>query len=397
MKYDFDTPVNRRETYAIKWDGGELLKEMGMTDHYDENTIPLFTADMDFQVAEPIIDALHRTVDHKIFGYTLAPDAYYEAIQKWFSDRYDWTINKEEIIYAPGTVHALNVAVKAYSKPGDGIIIQRPVYPPFTAAVEGNGRVVENNALIRDEAGHHHIDFDDFEVLAKKEDVTMFILCSPHNPTGNIFSPEDLKRLSEICRENDVIIIADEIHGDLIRIGETFTPIAKTSDHTDHIISMTAINKTFNLAGLHCTNVVITDEAKRQQFKEAQGTSMPSPFTVSALIAAYNEGDEWLEQVREYIDGNIDFVINFLKEEMPTVKVEHPAGTYVLWMDFSGYGLSDEEVHDRIYNKANVLLQDGSNFGKEGEGFQRICVPSPRSVLEEAMNCIKDEFKDVEK
>ncbi|MHC0553015.1 MalY/PatB family protein [Salinicoccus sp. CNSTN-B1] len=341
---------------------------MGLTDHYDENTIPLFTADMDFQVAEPIIEALHRTVDHKIFGYTLAPDAYYEAIQKWFSDRYDWTIDKGEIIYAPGTVHALNVAVKAYSEPGDGIIIQRPVYPPFTAAVEGNGRVVENNALIRDEARHYHIDFDGFEALAKKSEVSMFILCSPHNPTGNIFSPKDLKRLSEICRENGVIIIADEIHGDLIRIGETFTPIAKASDHTDHIISMTAINKTFNLAGLHCTNVVITDEAKRQQFKEAQGSSMPSPFTVSALIAAYNEGDEWLAQVREYIDGNIDFVINFLKEEMPTVKVERPAGTYVLWMDFSGYGLSDEEVHDRIYNKANVLLQDGSKFGKEGKG-----------------------------
>ncbi|WP_342388627.1 MalY/PatB family protein [Salinicoccus bachuensis] len=395
MKYDFDTPINRRNTYAMKWDGGELIKEFGLTERYDEDTIPLFTADMDFQVAEPVVEALRKTVDHQIFGYTIAPPAYYEAIQKWFSDKYGWEIGKEEIIYAPGTVHSLNIAVKAYSEKGDGVIIQRPVYPPFTSAVEGNGRTVKNNRLKREESGHYRIDFEDFEKLAKEDDTSMFIMCNPHNPTGNIFQPEDLARLADICHENGVTIIADEIHGDLIRIGETFTPIVKASAHTDHIVTLTAINKTFNLAGLHCTNVVITDEGLRKKFQEEQGMSLPSPFTVSALIAAYTEGDEWLRQVREYIDGNIDFVIDFLSREMPKVKVERPAGTYVLWMDFSGYGIPQEEVHDRIYNRANVLLEDGKMFGEEGNDFQRICVPSPRSVLEEALKRIAYEFRDL--
>lgn len=395
MKYDFDTPINRRNTYAMKWDGGELIKEFGLTERYDEETIPLFTADMDFQVAEPVVEALRKTVDHQIFGYTIAPPAYYEAIQKWFSDKYDWEISKEEIIYAPGTVHSLNIAVKAFTEKGDGVIIQRPVYPPFTSAIEGHGRTVKNNMLKRDDSGHYHIDFEDFEALAQEDDTTMFIMCNPHNPTGNIFSGDDLARLSEICRENGVTIIADEIHGDLIRLGETFTPIVKAASHTDHIVTLTAINKTFNLAGLHCTNVVVTDEELRKQFQEEQGMSLPSPFTVSALIAAYTEGDEWLHQVRAYIDGNIDFVIDFLSREMPKVKVERPAGTYVLWMDFSGYGITPEEVHDRIYNRANVLLEDGKMFGGEGNEFQRICVPSPRSVLEEALNRIAHEFRDL--
>ncbi|MFC3420175.1 MalY/PatB family protein [Salinicoccus hispanicus] len=395
MKYDFDTPINRRNTYAMKWDGGEMIKEFGLTERYDEDTIPLFTADMDFQVAEPIVEALRKTVDHQIFGYTIAPDAYYESIQKWFSDKYDWYIKKQEIIYAPGTVHSLNIAVKAYSKKGDGIIIQRPVYPPFTSAIENNDRVVKNNAMIRDEEGRYSIDFEGFEALAKEPDTSMFIMCNPHNPTGNIVRPDELKRLAEICHDNDVIIIADEIHGDLIRVGESFTPIIKASEHTDHIVTLTAINKTFNLAGLHCTNVVISDEALRKKFQEEQGMSLPSPFTVAALIAAYNEGDEWLRQVSEYIDGNIDFIIDFLEREMPKVKVNRPAGTYVLWMDFSGYGISEKEVHDRIYNEANVLLEDGKMFGEEGNDFQRICVPSPRSVLEEAMNRIKKAFEDL--
>lgn len=379
----------------MKWDGGEMIKEFGLTERYDEDTIPLFTADMDFQVAEPIVDALRKTVDHQIFGYTIAPDTYYESIQKWFSDKYDWNMNKKEINYAPGTVHSLNIAVKAYSTKGDGVIIQRPVYPPFTSAIENNERVVKNNAMVRNEDGSYSIDFEGFESLAREADTSMFIMCNPHNPTGNIIRPDELERLAKICHDNDVTIIADEIHGDLIRIGESFTPIIKASEHTDHIVTLTAINKTFNLAGLHCTNVIIHDEALRKKFQDEQGMSLPSPFTVAALIAAYNEGDKWLEQVKAYIDGNIDFIIDFLEREMPKVKVRRPAGTYVLWMDFSGYGISEREVHDRIYNKANVLLEDGKMFGEEGSDFQRICVPSPRSVLKEAMYRIKDAFEDI--
>lgn len=396
MKYNFDEIVNRRNTYSLKWDGEELIKTIGYTERYDQETIPLFTADMDLPVPQPIIDALHKTVDHRIFGYSVFPDEYFEAIQNWFKKKHNWIIKREEIVYSPGTVHALHVAVKALTNPGDGIIIQRPVYPPFTAAIEENGRVVRNNALKRDADGYYSIDFEDFEAKAKEENTKMFILCNPHNPTGRIFTYEELNRLSLICEENNVLIVADEIHADLIRKNKTFIPIAKVANNTDHIITCTAINKTFNVAGLHCTNVIISNAEIRKSFSNALGMQLPSPFTVSALIAAYNEGEEWLDQVTQYIDDTMEYVINFLAKNMPTVKVYIPEGTYVMWMDFSGYGLSDSEIHDRIYNKANVLLEDGHLFGVEGLGYQRICIPSPRPLIKEALERIAKEFQDIQ-
>lgn len=396
MKYNFDEMVNRRNTYSLKWDGGDLIKQVGLTERYDNETIPLFTADMDLPVPQPLIDALHKTVEHRIFGYSVFPVEYYESIQQWFQKRHNWTIKREEIVYSPGTVHALNVAVKALTNLGDGVIIQRPVYPPFTAAVEGNGRIVRNNAMKCDSDGYYTIDFEDFEAKAKEEKTKMFILCNPHNPTGRIFTKEELKKLSDICAENGVIIVADEIHGDLIRKNQTFIPIAKVVNNTDHIITCTAINKTFNVAGLHCTNVIIPNTKIRNTFSEAMGMQLPSPFMVSALIAVYNEGEDWLEQLNQYIDDTMDYVKNFLAENLPTVKVNIPEGTYVMWMDFRGYGLSSKEVHDRIYNKANVLLEDGEMFGEEGEGYQRICIPSPRPIIKEALERIALEFQDVE-
>lgn len=396
MKYNFDEIVNRRGTYSIKWDGGKLLKEIGLTERYDEETIPLFTADMDLPVPQPLIDTLHKTVDHRIFGYSIFPDEYFQAIQHWFKTRHDWDIEKEEIIYSPGTVHALNIAVRAFTNPEDGIIIQRPVYPPFTAAIEANGRQVMNNALKCDSEGYYHIDFEDFEAKAKEEKTKMFILCNPHNPTGRIFNADELRKLADICAENDVLIVADEIHGDLIRRKQTFIPIAKAAtDQVNRIITFTAINKTFNVAGLHCTNVVISNSELRKTFNSVMGNHLPSPFTVSALIAVYNEGEDWLEQLKEYIDCTMEWVVNFLGERMPKVKVSIPEGTYIMWMDFSDYGLSPEEVHERIYNKANVLLEDGKMFGEEGLRFQRICIPSPRPIIKEAFERIAIEFEDI--
>ncbi len=395
MKYNFDEIVNRRNTYSVKWDGGKLIKEMGLTERYDEETLPLFTADMDFPVPQPLIDALHKTVEHKIFGYSIFPDEYYQAVQHWFKKRHEWEIKQEEIIYSPGTVHALNIAVRAFTEPGDGIIIQRPVYPPFTSAIEKNGREVRNNALICDEEGYYSIDFEDFEAKAKEESTKMFILCNPHNPTGRIFHAEELKKLSSICAENNVLIIADEIHGDLIRRDQLFTPIAKASDNCDHIITCTAINKTFNVAGLHCTNMIISNPELRKTFSEVMGFQLASPFTISALIAVYNEGEEWLEQLKDYVDETMDYVKNFLTENMPKVKMRIPEGTYIMWMDFSGYGITPEEVHDRIYNRANVLLEDGKMFGEEGLHYQRICIPSPRPIIKEAFERIAREFEDL--
>ncbi|WP_423799881.1 MalY/PatB family protein [Neobacillus sp. SAB-20_R2A] len=395
MKYDFDQIVDRRNTYSLKWDGGDLIKELGITKRYDQETLPLFTADMDFPVPQPLLDALHQTVEHRIFGYSIFPKEYFEAIQHWFKKRHDWDIQTEEIVYSPGTVHALNVAVRAFTEPGDGVIIQRPVYPPFTAAIEGNGRQVVNNALIREQDGTYSIDFEDFETKAKNENTKLFILCNPHNPTGRIFTPEELTRLADICEKNQVIIIADEIHGDLIRRNQTFIPIAKAAANTQHIITCTAINKTFNVAGLHCTNVIIPNPELRNIFSQAMGFQLPSPFTVSALIAVYHEGEEWLEQLKEYLDETMEYVKGFFAEKMPHVKVHIPEGTYVMWMDFSAYGITPEEVHDRIYNKANVLLEDGSMFGEEGQDYQRICVSSPRPIIKEALVRIEKEFADL--
>lgn len=395
MKYNFDEIVNRRGTYSVKWDGGQLIKAMGLTERYDEETIPLFTADMDLPIPQPVLDALHRTVDHRIFGYSIFPDEYFEAVQHWFKKRHDWEFNREEIIYSPGTVHALNIAVRAFTNPGDGVIIQRPVYPPFTSAIQANGRVVKNNALVVDNEGYYSIDFEDFEEKAKDETTKLFILCNPHNPTGRVFNQEELRKLSEICAKNDVLIVADEIHGDLVRRNQTFIPIAKAADSTDHIVTFTAINKTFNVAGLHCTNVIITNPELRKTFSSVMGMHLPSPFTVSALIAAYNEGEDWLEQLKDYIDGTMEWTFKFLAEKMPKVKVRIPEGTYIMWMDFSGYGLTPEEVHDRIYNKANVLLEDGKMFGEEGLQYQRICIPSPRPIIKEAFERIAREFSDL--
>lgn len=395
MKYNFDEIVNRRGTYSVKWDGGQLIKNMGLTERYDEDTIPLFTADMDLPVPQPLLDALHKTVDHRIFGYSIFPDEYFEAIQHWFKKRHDWEIKKEELLFSPGTVHALSIAVRALTNPGDGIIIQRPVYPPFTSVITANDREVMNNALKCDDEGYYHIDFEDFEAKAKEEKTKMFILCNPHNPTGRVFTKDELKRLSDICRNNDVLIVADEIHGDLIRRNQTFIPIAKAADIVDHIITFTAINKTFNVAGLHCTNVVISNSELRNKFSSVMGMHLPSPFMVSALIAVYTEGEDWLEQLKEYIDGTMEWVVEFLAERMPKVKVRIPEGTYIMWMDFSGFGLSPEEVHDRIYNKANVLLEDGKMFGEEGLVYQRICIPSPRPMIKEAFKRIAREFEDL--
>ncbi|MBX3051960.1 MAG: pyridoxal phosphate-dependent aminotransferase [Caldilineaceae bacterium] len=392
MIYNFDEIISRKGTHSVKWEAGELLKEIGITERFDEDTISLFVADMDFPCPQPVIDALHARVDRLMFGYstyTTTPD-YIEAIQGWFARRHGWDIDADSIVYSPGTVEAINMAVKAYTEPGEGVIIQRPVYSPFTSAITKNQRVVVNNSL-RHTDGYYTIDFDDLEAKAKDPNNKLFILCSPHNPVGRVWTPEELVRMAEICLANDVVLVSDEIHGDLVRQDVTHYPICTLVDD-DRLIACTATNKTFNMAGLHCSNIVINNKELRTKFTDQIGFKSPTPFAITALIAAYNEGEEWLAQVNEYIDGNLAFLQDFLAEHMPQVKYRIPEGTYIGWMDFSGYGLSPKEVHDRIYNRANVVLEDGKLFGEEGLEFQRICVPSPRPLLRQALERIADQF-----
>ena len=396
MKYNFDEIIERRGTGSIKWDFGDLLKQMGFADRFDEDTLPLFTADMDIAVPPAIVEAMHRTADTRIYGYTFPTQEYFEAIISWFSRRHDWDIKPEEILYCPGTVHALGVAVRAFTNPGDGVIIQRPVYFPFTQQIEGNGRVVANNQMVVNDEGFYVIDLAGFEEQAKKPENKLFILCNPHNPSGRIFDDDDLSAMAKICKDNNVVIIADEIHGDLIRQDEKFIPLVKLTEDTSHIITSTAINKTFNVAGLHASAIVISDSELRGTFQQELGMQMPTPFTYNAVIAAYNECEDWVEEIKIYFDGTIDWVMQFMKDRMPKVKCVKPEGTYIFWMDFRGYGISAEEIRKRIYVNANVVLESGTMYDPDqGAGFERICLSSPRSMVQEAFERIAKEFDDL--
>lgn len=393
MKYNFDEVIDRRGTYSIKWDSGVQLIRKGLAVRADEDTIPLFTADMDLACPQPILEALHRVVDHRMFGYsdcTVVPE-YYEAIISWFWRRYGWKIEKEELLYVNGTVEALQIAVEAFTEEGDGIIIQRPVYGPFSGTIDNTHRKIVNNQLLEQDV-YYTIDFEDLEEKAREPRNKMMFLCSPHNPVGRVWKLEELQKIACICRKYDVLLVVDEIHGDIIRKGVKFYPMA-TAANPERMIICTAVNKTFNLAGLQCSNIIIKDPKLRETFRVQAGYRVPTPFAIAALIAAYRECDDWVSQMNDYIDENIEWVLDFLKERMPKVKCLRPEGTYILWMDFRGYGLTADEIRDRIYNRANVILEAGSVFDPEnGDGYERVCLGTRRSLIQEAFERIAQQF-----
>ena len=383
----------------MKWDGPSLMESFfpGIGE-CEKEPLCVFTADMDFQCAESIREELQKIVDRNLYGYTgLAPTAevckpYYDAVTGWFKRHYGWEIDPETIVYTPGTVNAVDIAIKTFSKEGEGVLINPPIYGPFAMSIEGAGRKVVRSPLINT-GGYYTVDFTGFEEKAKDPNTKIFILCSPHNPTGRIWTPEELRRMYGICTANGVVVVTDEIHGDLIRKGETFHPMATVVDGKN-LVSCTAANKTFNLADLKTTNVVIRDPEMRAQYSKSLGFTFPNIFTIAATIGAYNGGQEWLDQVRDYLDGTIDWVLDFVKEKMPRVKIRRPEGTYVLWMDFRGYGLTPDEVNDRILKKAGVVLERGEMFDQElGAGFQRICVPTQRAVIQECFRRMEDVFE----
>lgn len=399
VTYDFDRLIDRRHdtySYSQKWSCAKALaKRLGVKEITD-NHIALFTADMDLRCAQPILDALHATVDHGIFGYSTLDgcDAYADAIRGWFARHDKWDVDCDLMALSAGTVKALDVCVQAFTKPGDGVIIQRPVYPPFMHVVEDNERMILNNQLIRHTAEdpegdlYYSIDFDNLEELAARPEAKMFILCNPHNPVGRVWTAEELERMAQICMKHDVLIVADEIHGDLVCEGVTMRHMAQVAPDA-RVITCTAVNKTFNLAGLAATNVFFSNAQDKARFEEVRGFIESNPFAISAVIAAYNEGDDWYEQVKAYIEANFDTVNAYFADHLPDVGVRRPEGTYILWFDFEArcrkLGIDGAELHRRIYDDAQVLLQDGSNFDPEGgEFFQRMCVPTPRTMLLDA-------------
>lgn len=379
--YNFDKLVDRRNTGSLKVD---LISREGLP----EDTLPLWVADMDFETVPEVKEALKAAADHGIYGYTIQKDTYFEAVHNWFLRRFGWEIKQEWAIQTPGVVFALAAAVRAYTREGESVLIQRPVYHPFSKVVEANGRIVINNPLVYKE-GSYQIDFGDFEEKIIRNHVKLFLLCSPHNPVGRVWKEEELRRMGEICFKHGVFVVADEIHCDFIRKGFCHYNFASLGeDFADNCMICTAPSKTFNLAGLQISNVFIPNENRRklmQEELERVSCQEPGLFGLAACEAAYRYGESWLEELLTYLEGNLEYIQSFLKEKLPKIRLVNPEGTYLLWMDVSSYGYTSEQIADRLRNHARLWVNDGGWFGPEGGGFLRVNMASPRSVIVAAM------------
>lgn len=384
--FNFDEVIDRKNTSSMKW--GEDALELNFQ---NKEALPLWVADMDFKVSPAITEEIQKVVDHGIYGYSNSGKAN-EALVEWTERKHGWTINHDWIINTPGIVFALNTAVKTFTKPGDSVIIQRPVYYPFTDCIVKNGRHVSSNSLIIN-GTDISIDFEDFEARAQDPNTSLFILCSPHNPLSKIFSKEDIKRMLDICRENDVVVISDEIHNDLIMPGSTFTSVGELGEeYLDNVIICLAPSKTFNLAGMQWSAVIIPNEKLYQPFArsiEQQGVGLYNPISFAATIGAFNGGsDQWLEEVIDYIYENYKYLKERLTKELNGVQVFNLEATYLAFVDFSNLGFTVEELEDKIFRQANVGLDGGDWFGPEGEGSMRFNLACPRTTLEEALTRI---------
>lgn len=386
MNYNFDEIIDRKGTRSVKLDA--------MPPGYTPDAVSLWVADMDFTVAQPILDALHERVDRRIFGYTMYDDPELKlAITNWFVKRYQWTVDPADIFYCPGIVPAIAVLVNALTQPGDGILIQRPVYFPFTSQVENNDRVIYDNPL-KYENGHYEMDYEDLAAKLKDPHVKGMILCSPHNPVGRVWTPAELKKVVEIAKQYNKWIISDEIHMDLTRTDVVHHPLMKIApDYVDQIITCTAPTKTFNLAGLCISNIIITNPDYQAKWNDIVHDryhfDMASPFGIEATIAAYNQGEDWLDQVKTYIDGNFDFLKQYCRENLPKCQVVVSEGTYLGWVDVRDY-CNDGEKLSELMLLANVLFNNGAMFGDEGVGFVRINLAAPRAVIGEGLKRIKE-------
>lgn len=388
MNYDFDTVVNRKNTNAIKYD---LAKKRGKP----EDAVSLWVADMDFPTAPCIQKAVAEKAAHGIWGYSRPDNRYYDALKKWYKERHNFEVQNEWVVNTPGVCFALATAVKAFTKEDESVLIQKPVYYPFFNIINSLQRKVVNSSLIL-KNNHYEIDFDDFERKIVQENVKMFILCSPHNPGGRVWTKQELQKISEICLAHNVLVVSDEIHSDITFGSNVHTVYGSLSEQAlKNSIICTAPSKSFNLAGLQFSNIFIADEKLKKAFSkelDKTGYDEPSVFGIVAATAAYSEGADWFDSVKSYIWENILFAKKYIEENASQIKVLVPEGTYLLWLDFSKTGLSDSEINDRVLNKAKVWLDSGSMFGKEGEKFQRINCATPRIILEDALKRICSQF-----
>jgi cystathionine beta-lyase len=385
MKYDFDRVIDRTRTNSMKWNKHFLKYRFE-----SEEVLPLWVADMDFQCPQPVIEVLKKRAAEEIYGYSWHKiPAYLNAVTNWMKRRHNWEVNKDWIVFSPGIVPAIYMLIQTFVNIGEKVIIQPPVYDPFFTAIENNGRQVLLNQLLY-ENKKYSIDFEDFEEKAKDPLTKMFILCSPHNPIGRVWTEKELRRIGDICIDNEILIVSDEIHHDLILSGYKHTLFSTTSKEFEHnTFVCTSPGKTFNIAGLQISNIIISDKRKREAFTNTimniNGIMIPNVFGIVALITGYDEGEEWLDQVLKYIEANFKFLKEFVSENLPDVDFIDPEGTYLAWLDFSKLGMNDEELREFMLKKAKVALDDGKQFGPGGEGFQRMNIACPRSLLKECM------------
>lgn len=377
--------VNRQGTYTTKYDDA---KEKFGTD----DLIPLWVADMDLASPLCVQETLAQRAAHPVYGYTVYPPRYYDAIQTWMGKRFSWAIEKEWIVPCYGVVPSINFAITAYSNVGDSIMIQSPIYPPFMSSVKHKERKVLDNTLVY-QGGTYHIDFQDFE--AKAKEAKLFLLCSPHNPSARAWRRDELEEMIRLCRKHDVLIIADEIHADIV-YDTVHHPLGSFSEMMQHCVILNAPSKTFNIAGLNTSYAIIPNEKLRKSFMVEQnksGITNGNPFGIEALMSAYEEADLWLETLKKYLKANVLYVQTFLKEKQIPITSLPVEATFLMWLDCSALGLSQEELKTFFFEKAKLGLNDGESFGEAGRGFMRLNVGTSREVLEEAMVRLNEAWK----
>ena len=382
---DFDKVVDRKNTSCLKYD---FAVKRGMP----ADILPLWVADMDFKTSSYIQDAVAAQAEHGIYGYTESGDSYFEAVQSWFFTHYDWKVEEKWLVKTPGVVFALAMAVQAFTQENDAVMIQQPVYYPFSGVIKDNGRRIIDNTLVQDEAGSYHMDLADFEEKIIREKVKLFFLCNPHNPVGRAWTREELEKIGDICYKHHVLIVSDEIHADFVYNRKHQVLVNLKKEYEEITITCTAPSKTFNIAGLQVSNIFIPDNQLRHRFKRqiaASGYSQLNAAGLAACEAAYRYGEEWYSGVKAYIRENISFTKKFLEERISKVKMLEPEGTYLVWVDFRALGLSNRELEDLIIHKAGLWLDSGAIFGAAGEGFQRINVACPRVTLQTALEKIE--------
>ena len=386
---DFDKVIDRRNTRCLKYD---FAKRRGMP----EDVLPLWVADMDFATSSYIEDALIERAKHGIFGYSEVQTPYFEILENWLKKHHNWDVQEKWLIKTPGVVFALAMAVKAYTEIDEGILIQAPVYYPFYEVIRDNGRKIVENELYLGDDNRYHIDFEDFEDKIISEKVRLFILCSPHNPVGRVWTAEELVKLGDICVKHGVIVVSDEIHADFVFKGRHHVFASLKKEFENISITCTSPSKTFNLASMMMSNIFIPNHELKSKFRkelDAAGTSQLGIMGLVACEAAYCKGEEWYRSMIEYVRKNIEFTKEYIAENIPDVSMIDIEGTYLVWLDFHKTGLSAEELDRRIIHNAKLWLDSGKIFGKCGEGFQRINVACPRSILKEALDRIKNILK----